>query len=198
MTGENSMFMPVAPAYGGNDTFGSAWWIIILLIFGGWGNGWGGNGNVNADLQRGFDQAALTNGLMNVQTSLTNGIAGLTNTVQNGFAQAEIGNNARQMADMNQNFALQTGIGDLKYAVATEACADRNAISMALQQVMNAGNANTQRLLDTMCQDKIDAKNETIAMLRQQLQMAELAASQAAQTSTILNACGCNSCGCGN
>ena len=101
------------------------------------------------------------------------------------------------MADMNQNFALQTGIGDLKYAVATEACADRNAIAMALQQVLNASNANTQRLLDTMCQDKIDAKNETIAMLRQQLQMAELAASQNAQTSTILNACGCNSCGCG-
>ena len=136
--------------------------------------------------------------MTNVQTSLTNGFAGLANTVQNGFAQAEIGNNARQMADMNQNFALQTGIGDLKYTVATEACADRNAISMALQQVLNASNANTQRLLDTMCQDKIDAKNETIAMLRQQLQMAELAASQNAQTSTILNACGCNSCGCGN
>lgn len=166
-----------------------------MLIFGGWGNGFGfgGNGNVNADLQRGFDQAALTNGLTNVQTAITNGFAG----VSNGFAQAEISANARQMADMNQNFALQTGLGDLKYAVATEACADRNAISMALQQVLNASNANTQRLLDTMCQDKIDAKNETIAMLRQQLQMAELAASQNAQTSTILNACGCNSCGCG-
>lgn len=199
MTGENNgMYMPVAPAGYGNDMMsgGWSWWIIILLIFGGWGNGFGfgGNGNINADLQRGFDQAALTSGLTNVQTAITNGFAG----VSNGFAQAEISANARQMADMNQNFALQTGIGDLKYAVATEACADRNAISMALQQVLNASNANTQRLLDTMCQDKIDAKNETIAMLRQQLQMAELAASQAAQTSTILNACGCNSCGCGN
>lgn len=200
MTGENTMYMPVAPAYGNNDMFGGnfAWWIIILMIFGGWGNGWGGNGSINADLQRGFDQASLTNGLTNVQTSLCNGFAGLNNTISNGFAQAEIGANARQMADMNQNFALQTGIGDLKYAVATEACADRNAISMALQQVLTQSNNNTQRLLDTMCQDKIDAKNETIAMLRQQLQMAELAASQAAQTSTILNACGCNSCGCGN
>ena len=200
MTGENTMYMPVAPAYGGNDMFGgnSAWWIIILLIFGGWGNGWGGNGNINADLQRGFDQAALTNGLTNVQTSLTNGFAGLANTVQNGFAQAEIGANARQMADMNQNFALQTGIGDLKYSVATEACADRNAIAMALRDVLEAQNAGFQRMADQMCQDKMDAKNETIAMLRQQLQMAELAASQAAQTSTILNACGCNNCGCGN
>lgn len=193
----NGMYMPVAPAGYGNDMMGGgfAWWIIILLIFGGWGNGFGfGNGgNGYADIQRGFDQASLTNGLTNVQTAITNGFAG----VSNGFAQAEISANARQMADMNQNFALQTSVGDLKYAVATEACADRNAIAMALQQVLNASNANTQRLLDTMCQDKIDAKNETIAMLRQQLQMAELAASQNAQTSTILNACGCNTCGCG-
>lgn len=123
------------------------------------------------------------------------------NAISNGFAQAEISANSRQLADMNQNFALQTGIGDLKYAVATEACADRNAIAMALQQVLNASNANTQRLLDTMCQDKIDAKNETIAMLRQQLNMAQLASSQNEQTAilqnSIRNACGCNTCGCG-
>ena len=37
-----------------------------------------------------------------------------------------------------------------------------------------------------MAQDKIDAKNETIAMLRQQLQMAQLSASQGAQTAQIL------------
>ena len=157
-----------------------------MLIFGGWGNGfgYGGGNNVNADLQRGFDQAALTNGLTNVQTAITNGFAG----VSNGFAQAEISANARQMADMNQNFALQTGIGDLKYAVATEACADRNAISMALQQVLNASNANTQRLLDTMCQDKIDAKNETIALLRQQVEALQNENGRNAQTATILAA----------
>ena len=90
------------------------------------------------------------------------------------------------MADMNQNFALQTGIGDLKYAVATEACADRNAISMALQQVLTQSNNNTQRLLDQMCNDKIDAKNELIANLRQQLSAAQAAASQNAQTAAII------------
>lgn len=195
-----------------------------MLIFGGWGNGgWGGNGNLNADIQRGFDQAAVTNGIQNIQNALCNGFAGVGNAINNGFAQAEIGANARQMADMNQNFALQTGIGDLKYAVATEACADRNAIAMALQQVITQSNNNTQRLLDTMCQDKIDAKNETIAMLRQQLNMAQLAASQGQQTAQILadnaaqtaaleqylapvprpaymvqnpNGCNCNTCGC--
>jgi len=186
----NGMVMPVSPMAGyGNDMFGgnSAWWIIILLIFGGWGNGFGGGfGNNGSSVQRGFDQSAVMNGLSGIQSA-----------VSNGFASAEVAANSRQMADMNQNFALQSAMqqcccdnraatADLKYTIATEACADRNAISTALRDVLEANNASTQRILDTMCQDKIDAKNETIAMLRQQLQMAELAASQNAQTAAIM------------
>lgn len=250
MTSENNgMYMPVAPAYGGygNDMLGgnNGWWILILLVLFGWGNGnagWGGNGmapmlmNQDNAVQRGFDQAALTNGITNLQTSICNGFAGVNQGVANGFAQAEIAANGRQMADMNQQFAVQSslqncccenraGLADLKYTVATEACADRNAIATALRDVLEANNASTQRILDTMCQDKIDAKNETIAMLRQQLQMAELTSSQNAQTAAILanneaqtaalerylaptpipaymvqnpNCCGQNNYGCGN
>lgn len=211
MTSENGgMVMPVVPqgyGMGNNDgLFGGngAWWILILLAFlgwgnGGWGNGFGGNGagTIGADMQRGFDQATLTNGINNIQTALCNGFAGVNQGIANGFAQAEIAANSRQMADMNQNFAMQTafqncccenrtGIADLKYTVATEACADRNAISMALRDVLEANNASTQKILDTMCQDKIDAKNETIALLRSQLQMAQLSASQGQQTAQIL------------
>ena len=197
MTGENNgMYMPVAPAYGGgfgNDGFlggNGAWFILILLAMFGWGNGfgggWGGNNGVGNDIQRGFDQATLTNGINGLQSAVTN-----------GFAQAEIAANSRQMADMNQTFALQSamqncccenraGVADLKYTVATEACADRNAIATALRDVLEANNASTQRILDVMCQDKIDAKNERIAELQQQLQMAQLAASQGAQTAAIL------------
>ena len=192
-TENNGMYMPVAPAYSGmgNDGFfggNGAWFILILLAMFGWGNGFGGygNGGANADLQRGFDQATLTNGLSNIQTAITT-----------GFAQAESSDNARQMANMNQQFALQSslqncccenraGIADLKYTVATEACSDRNAIASALRDVLEANNAATQRILDTMCQDKIDAKNERSAELQQQLQMAQLAASQGAQTAAIL------------
>ena len=179
MSENNAMYMPVAPAYNGygNDMFGGngIWFLLIWMAMFGWGgNGFGNNG-VYSDVQRGFDQNAVMNG-----------ITGIQNAITNGFAQAEISANSRQMADMNQNFALQSGIGDLKYAVATEACADRNSISMALRDVLEANNASTQRILDTMCQDKIDAKNETISMLRQQLTMANLAASQNAQTAAIL------------
>lgn len=161
-----------------------------MLIFGGWGNGWGngfgGNGGVGSEVQRGFDQSAVMSGLSGIQSAITS-----------GFQAAEVAANSRQMADMNQNFALQSsmqncccenraGIADLKYTVATEACADRNAIASALRDVLEVNNASTQKILDVMCQDKIDAKNEQIAMLRQELTMANLAASQNAQTAAII------------
>ena len=180
MTGENgNMYMPVVPqgfngGYGG-DMFGmnGAWWIIILLIFGGWGGGfgWGGNGmngGVGSEVQRGFDQSAVMGGLNGIRDAVTNGNFAMQNSFQNCCCQNQL------------------GLADLKYTVATDACADRNAISSALRDVIEANNASTQKILDTMCQDKIDAKNETIAMLRQQLQMQQLAASQNAQTAALI------------
>ena len=176
MTSENGgMYMPVVPQSFGGNGFGfggdNAWWIIILLIFmGGWGNnGWNnGGGGYGAEIQRGFDQSALTTGLNGIQTSLLTGFNNLQNTFSNCCCENRL------------------GLADVKYTVATEACADRSAVAMALRDVLEANNASTQKILDTMCQDKIDAKNETIAMLRQQLQMAELAASQGAQTAQII------------
>ena len=191
MTNESgNMFMPVVPqgygyGGGGDGMFGGGWmwFLLVWMAMFGWGNGgFGGNGNVNNEVQRGFDQATLTNGISGIRTDLCNGFAG----VSNSFAQAEIANNARQLTDMQQNFAIQQGLGNLQYAVATEACADRNAVSMALQQVLTQSNNNTQRLLDQMCSDKIDAKNELIANLRQQLAAAQSMASQNAQTAAII------------
>lgn len=132
-------------------------------------------------------------GLSGIQAA----VSGIVPAIQNGFAQAEIAANSRQIADMNQNFSMQSafqncccenraGLADLKYTVATEACADRNAIATALRDVLESNNAGVQKILDTMCQDKIDAKNELIANLRSQLQMAQLSASQGQQTSQIL------------
>lgn len=169
----NGMIMPVAPTgFGGGygDGFGAngAWWIIIILAMMGWGNGfgggWNGNGGLNGDLQRGFDQSALVNGQQNILTALNN----------------------NQMASMNQNFDMlsafqncccenRLGIADLKYTIANEGSATRTAIADS-----------TQRVLDQMCQDKIDAKNEKIADLERQITMANLTASQNAQTAAIM------------
>lgn len=201
-----NMVMPVAPYYGNGNNDGMfggngswMWFLLIWMAMFGWGNGgYGfgggqGGGRVGAEVQNGFDHQAVMTGISGVQ----NAVNGIVPAIQNGFAQTEIAANSRQMADMNQQFALQSALqncccenraatADLKYTVANEACADRNAISTALRDVLEANNASTQRILDTMCQDKIDAKNEKIAELQNQLTMAQLAASQNAQTAAIL------------
>jgi hypothetical protein len=142
-------------------------------------------------------QSSVTNGFVDTAAALCNGFAGVNASIANGFAQAEIANNARQIADMQTNFGLQSQLAqcccdnrlasaDLKYTIATENCADRTALGDALRDVLESQNAGVQRILDTMCQDKIDAKNERIADLERQLTMANLAASQSAQTAAIL------------
>ncbi len=190
-----------------------SWWIILLflcLFNGGWGNNGnggfgGGNGfvpyylanNTDAGVQRGFDTTNLSNQLSNIQ-----------NAISNGFATAEVAGCNRAMADMERSFASQTaitsgltnlssqfancccenrlGLANLGADIAREACADRAAVTSALRDVLEANNASTQRILDQMCNDKIDAKNERIADLERQLTMANLAASQTAQTAQLL------------
>lgn len=204
----------------GNNGWGGdgAWWLLVLFLFafnGNWGNNGNGNGGngggstyIYSDVQRGFDQSAIMNGISGLNTSITNGFvdtaaalcngfAGVNSSISNGFAQAEIGANARQMANMQQNFALQSQFADcccenrlasadLKYTIATENCADRTALADGVRDILESQNAGVQRILDVMCQDKIDAKNERIADLERQLTMANLAASQTAQTGRIL------------
>ena len=184
---ETNTYMPVAPVNGGGmGDFGSGWWIILLFLFAGGGFGWGGGyGNngaaMNADIQRGFDQNAVMSGIAGLQTSTTaafgdlntalcGGFAGVNAAINNGFAQAEIGENARQMANMNQMFSLQT------------------SISNGIRDIIANQTANTERILGTMCQDKIDAKNEKIIELQNALNMANLNASQVAQTQQIITA----------
>ena len=216
--------------YGNNGGFGNGWggdgfWLLLLFIIlgnNGWGNGYGGNAGttyVANDVQRGFDQAAVTtginglstglcNGFANVQQSLCNGFAGVNGAISNGFAQAEIANNARQMADMQQNFATQTAIyqgvngmqsqlaqcccdnrlasAQLQNVIQTEACADRQSVNDALRDVIASNTANTQAILDKMCQQEIDALKTQNQNLQTQINLANLAASQNQQTAQLL------------
>lgn len=152
---------------------------------------------------------SIRDGVSGLSNQLCNCCCDMQGTVQNGFAQAEIAANGRQMANMNQAFAAQTAMNqgfnslesnlascccenrlataDLKYTIATENCADRAALSDGIRDVITNQTANTQRILDQLCNDKIDAKNEKIADLERQLTMANLAASQTAQNAFIQN-----------
>jgi hypothetical protein len=203
----NGMVMPVSPMYGGGNGgfgngFGGDWgWIILLLLFasGGWGNGFGG-GNmggfapyaIDTGVQRGFDQAAIMSGIGDINA----GINGIQSAICNGFAQAEIANNARQIADMQQMFALQSslqncccenrlGIANLGSDIAREACATRTNDTQNTQSILNVINGGIQSIKDQLCSDKIDSKNEKIAELQNALNMATLRESHTAQNAFI-------------
>lgn len=170
--------------------------------------------NNGGNVQRGFDQAAIMGGINGVQsginglsTQLCNCCGDMQMALANGFAGVEQGANARQIANMQQAFAAQTAQSQgfnavqaqlaqcccdnrlatqqLQAVVQQENCADRAAVSDGIRDVIVNQTANTQRILDQLCSDKIDAKNERIADLERQLTMANLAASQAAQTAQI-------------
>ena len=210
--------------YGNNGFLGSdGIWAILLfaLLFGNgnWGNGgfgFGGNGFDNGyawlsngqkeimqNTNNGFDTLHLSNqldtvnsGIYSLSNQLCNCCADMQQTVSNGFFNAEISANNRQMADMNQNFALsqqlsnasadnRLGIANLNSTILSENCADRAALADGLKDVLINQTANTQRILDQLCNDKIDEKNEKIADLQRQLSMADLKASQVAQNAFI-------------
>ena len=75
----------------------------------------------------------------------------------------------------------------MKYTVATEACADRSAISDALKDVIASNTANTQAILDKLCEQEIEALKAQNQQLQMQGYLASLAASQNQQTGQILN-----------
>ena len=190
--------------YGGGFGYGGDWiWIIFLFaLFGGWGGGFGGgfgnnalgydfpwllNGQnaINNNTNSGFRDAALSGKLDAISTQLCNNA---TNALQTAYEN--------QIAGMNQSFAMQQafnncccenrlGTADLKATVISENCADREALSNGIRDIIASNTHNTQLVLDKLCQQEIDAKNDQIQTLRTQLNMANLAASQTAQTADI-------------
>ena len=190
--GNGGMVMPVGPMYG-NGGFGdgnNGWWIILFLFAimagnGGWGfGGNGGNSGVlpylyNDDtknsVNRGFDTAAITGQLSNLQNAVNSDAMS---------SASQISGLQNQLANCCCENRLATA--NLSALVQSENCADRSAIAEGIRDILTAQTAGTQRILDMMCQDKIDAKNEKIAELQNQLNMLNLAQSQTAQTAALL------------
>ena len=251
----NGFAYPVYPyggmGYGNNSGFGDGswlWLIIILALFGGWGNngngGFGGGFNndyawlsngqkeIMQNTNDGFNTLQLANqltginsGVQNLSTqlcnccadvnsNLCNGFAGVNATVNNGFANAEISANSRQMANMQQAFnseiATLNGFNNINNALQQCCCDNRLATCQTQNIVQNEANstrfananntrdiitnatANTQAILDKLCQleldnvkTQLDAKNDRIADLQREISMKDLQASQIAQTADI-------------
>ena len=149
----------------------------------------------------------LCNCCADVNSNLCNGFAGVNATVNAGFANAETSANARQMANMQQAFNNQLstiqgfngvnsalcdasaenrlGQANLTATILAENCADRQALSEGVRDIITNQTANTQRIIDEIFRDRLDEKDDKIAELNRQLQMADLRASQIAQTQAI-------------
>ena len=205
-TGTTMLVQP--SGFGGNNGFGdmgSGWWILLLFILmGGWGGNFGGGfgGGINDMYPWMNNSNQISTGFQNQM--LNDNITGIQNSL-NGIS-SQLCNN--QIADLERSFASQTAMtagmtglqaqlaqcccdnraatADLKYVVATEACADRSAISNALRDVISATQAQTQTILDKICAQEIEALRTKNAELQTQVNMQALAASQVAQTAQLV------------
>lgn len=169
-----------------------------------------GQNNINANTNAGFDHAAtqsalgdlgtsVTSGFGDVATQLCGGFAGVTASVtgaQNAVSQQMYSN---EISSLNRSFAEQTantqGFSNLQAQLA-QCCCDNRLATVQTQNIVQSEAAatrlaiqeQTQAILDKMCQDKIDAKNEKIVELQNKLNMADFAASQLAQNNYLQNA----------
>lgn len=154
-------------------------------------------GDLRSDVGRGFGDVQL--GLAGLGRQICEAGNGITGAVRDGFSAAEIAANQRQMANMQQSFGLQSAMqqgfcdtraatADLKYTVATEACADRQAGYQNTRDIIDAIRSGNQGIMDKLCQLELDgvkgqyaAAQREIAGLQNQLNMAAFRESQANQ-----------------
>lgn len=180
-------------AFFGND---GLFWIVILFLFammGGWNNGgFGGNngggvvGAYGLGVQDGFNQQAIMSGIGAIQANQNANQMGLISTLNANQIANTQAMNSIAMSLQNCCCENRAGLADLKYTVATENCADRAAVSDGIRDIIANQTANTQAILDKLCQQEIDALKTQNANLQTQLNMANLAASQTAQTARLL------------
>ena len=216
----NYSLADIAAATGGNrnnDGFGdgNGWWIILFLLICGWGGygfggGYGGGGTntpgfqgfaTRSDIDAALSTQGIESGITGIGTQLCNGFAGVNSAIANLGYQ-----NQQCCCDLKQ------AIGDVNYNMAAQTNILQNTVNNGFRDVIEAQNAGTQRIIDTITQDKIQS-------LQTELQSAQLQLSNQAQTNNIINAlrptpipayitcspyqaatgynCGCNvGCGC--
>lgn len=203
----NGFTMPVAPiAYGNNGGlggFGDDWLalIVILALFGGYGNGgfgFGGFGGgrvepcaTQADVRAAVDQQTLiskidqqTYGLSDVfnslNTNLNNNFRGIDNAICTLGYQNQQGFNALGSQLAMCCCDIERGIDGVNYNMATQACDTRRAIADSTRDIVENQNCNTRSILDFLVNDKLST-------LQAENQELRLQASQAKQNAYLVN-----------
>ncbi|MEE0898063.1 MAG: hypothetical protein U0L88_10600 [Acutalibacteraceae bacterium] len=183
--------------YGNGGMFGNGndWaWIVILLLFGWGGRGFGGFGGgfgggscgalcaTQADVRSAVDQQTLISKLDQQTYGLADSTYAINNAINNGFfgVQSSLcqGFNgiSREVADCC--CSTKSAIADVKYTIANEGCETRHALFNNTRDIIDNANANSRAILDFLTQDKI-------ATLTAENQSLKFAASQSAQNAFI-------------
>ena len=187
------------------------WWIILLFLClfgnGGWGNGFGGGNNGGAyGLYPWMNQAEITSDGFRDQmlndniTGIRDSLTGISTQLCNGFSNV-------QMSGMQNAFGLQNAINagfNGTQAQLAQCCCDNRLATCQTQNIIQSESAATrfadanntrdivqsisngnQAILDKLCQLELDAKQDTINQLRQELLYAKGQASQDVQTAVL-------------
>lgn len=188
------------------------WFFLFAIMGGGWGGRFGGQGGYQGGAgAAGGDmlypwmeqQQTMNNGFSSLAQQLCNCCAQMQQAMSNGFFGIEASANARQMANMNQLFGMQTAnmqgfnaaqmqLAGLGADIAREACSDRQAVSDGVRDILAGQVAGTQAIIDKLCQLELDGYKNQLAQserenanLREQVTRLDFAASQAAQNQLI-------------
>ena len=185
--------------------FGGAngWWIILLFMFCGWGNGgWGGNRtgteNVRDAVAYGFDINNLENGVRGLEHGICDGFYDMNTSLLTGFGNIAMGNmqntNALmgRLSDMAAQSAacccetqrlIEKGLCEVNYNILTQANATNTNIASAARDIIESNNNGVRSILDFLTQDKITT-------LQAENQALRLTASQQAQNAFLIDQLG--------
>lgn len=189
----------------GNDSWA---WIVILLLFGYGGRGFGGFGGgfggsscgapcaTQADVRAAVDQQTLISKLDQQTYGLADSTYAINNTINSNFrgvdnaicslgynTQAGFNTLAHQLAQCCCD--NKAAIADVKYAMATESCATRNTIQNTTRDILENANANSRAILDAL-------NANYIRTLESENNSLKLSASQANQNAVLMAAMDAN------
>lgn len=207
MTMEGTGIVPVMDMnnrnYGEGYGYGGMWfmWIIVLFALMWGGNGWGNRGNgfdnmaaafangtaTRNEITNGFNNQDTQNVLRGIQNGLCDGFYAQNTTMLNGFNGIQ--------RDLCTGFAgINANINEAHFAQQQCCCeTNRNIDAVRYENAQNTcaittnATANTQRVLDKLCQMESNAKDQRIADLTSTLQAANFQLSQLSQTANIIN-----------
>lgn len=195
--------------YGNGFGFGGGWegligLVIIAAIFGGGFGGFGFGGNrgggfisgydigklaTTNDVASGFSTSAILNNLNDLKLGQSTGFANVQQTLCQGFNGVNTSiltsANALQSQLADCCCGIQRSIDSVNYNMAKNTCDITNAIHNSSRDIIDNQNANYRAIHDELVANKIEAKNERIAELQQQVNALNLAQSQANQNAYL-------------